>query len=131
LFVEISPHPVVARTLSEAMPEATVVASADRDLDEHLTFQRGLAEVYTLGVTPRWDTPRRTAPAPLPTYPWQPRPYPLRPVPPGGFAGDATSTGAGGVLDRPVRRPGHRAARIYPIRGSRQDAGYLADHVVE
>ncbi|MFD5554673.1 type I polyketide synthase [Streptomyces sp. NPDC127068] len=73
-FVELSPHPVVAHSITEMGAERGVVAvpTLRRGPGEHRAFLRSLATLYTRGARPDW---RRSHPAaslaPLPTMTWQ------------------------------------------------------------
>lgn len=132
-FVELSPHPVIGRSILDTVgDDVAVLDSTRRDEDELATLLLNLGELYTMGLAPRWDPPPDIAPVSLPTYPWQPRHYPLLVTPvngPGGEAGPAPS--ARSILGQPVRQPDRPHRRLYPIQVSRQSTPYLADHVVD
>ena len=126
VFVEISPHPVLGRTLSESMPEDTVVVSScRRDEDEYATWLRGMADLHSVGVAVNFPTPRHE-PVSLPSYPWQTRRYPLLVTETGRLHGTRDSAVILGHSTRPPERPDWR---VYPVR--LDGAAYLSDHKVD
>lgn len=98
LFMEISSHPVVTHSISEALEhlgveDAAVVHSLRRDADEVETLMGSLAELHCHGAVVDWE---RQHPGGelvgLPTVAWQHRPYWIFPEAPAG-------TGLGGGHD--------------------------------
>lgn len=79
-FLEISPHPVLAASLTQALEHAgqtgVVLASQRRGQPEHQTLLNTLAELYTLGADIRWEVfyPQGETVS-LPAYPWQRQRY--------------------------------------------------------
>lgn len=76
LFLEISPHPVLASYVAECLAEhdvpGTVVPSLRRDEDEPRTVLRSLATLHVRGRPVDWSALYRDgACVRLPTYPWQ------------------------------------------------------------
>ncbi|MEV8318099.1 SDR family NAD(P)-dependent oxidoreductase [Streptomyces sp. NPDC059900] len=80
-FVEISPHPVLLGSLEsilrEADKDAPVCATLKRDQGTYERFMTAAAEAYVQGHSVDWNVlraahdPARTAPADLPTYPFE------------------------------------------------------------
>jgi acyl transferase domain-containing protein/surfactin synthase thioesterase subunit len=77
LFVEISPHPILAGYISQCLrdseQEGTVLPSLRRQTEEHETMLSSLGALYSKGYAVDW---RKLYPAggrcvTLPTYPWQ------------------------------------------------------------
>jgi acyl transferase domain-containing protein/acyl carrier protein len=85
VLVEVSPHPVVAPSLEQAVAhcqvDARVVTSLRREQPERLTLLTSLASLYSLGLNPDFDKllPGPLRPVSLPSYPWQRRRYWLSP----------------------------------------------------
>ena len=76
VFVEISPHPVLAAAIEDGIgsADAEVVAALHRDSPDAEAVLEGLAAAWVRGVEPSWTEVRRGAVAvPLPSYPWQRR----------------------------------------------------------
>jgi acyl transferase domain-containing protein len=75
LFVEVSPHPVLAMPIADGIEAAgggSVIGSIRRDEPELRTLLAALAESYVAGCEPRWEVLQRDARyVPLPLYPWQ------------------------------------------------------------
>ncbi|MFE2975108.1 SDR family NAD(P)-dependent oxidoreductase [Streptomyces sp. NPDC059258] len=80
-FIEISPHPVLLGSLEsilrEADEDAPVCATLKRDQGAYERFMTAAAEGYVQGHSVDWNVlraahaPARTAPADLPTYPFE------------------------------------------------------------
>jgi acyl transferase domain-containing protein/acyl carrier protein len=75
-FLELSPHPVLATSISECAIAAGVAArtipSLYREQDEPLQLARMIGELYCAGADIAWDvrlTPSHVVP--LPRYPWR------------------------------------------------------------
>nr|AIY53022.1 polyketide synthase II [Streptomyces sp. M10] len=120
-FVEASPHPVLtfgvqqtadrADTAGSAQGPAVVVGTLRRGESGLDRFLTSLGEAYAGGLTPDWDrvfAGHRTDGVPLPTYPFQRRPYWLEDTAPAAGVGAGTPTEGddfwdalgGGDLDR-------------------------------
>ncbi|WP_434739545.1 SDR family NAD(P)-dependent oxidoreductase [Micromonospora sp. SH-82] len=112
-FVEVSPHPVVVSAVAEAVEEAgvedaVVVGTLSRGDGGPVAFLRSAATAHCAGVDVDW-TPAlpKAATIPLPTYPFQRRPYWLRPSAPAPASHDLAyrvswtpiTPPEGGVLD--------------------------------
>ncbi|MET9484028.1 SDR family NAD(P)-dependent oxidoreductase [Streptomyces sp. NPDC006638] len=80
-FVEISPHPVLLGSLESILrgtdTDAPVCATLKRDQGGYERFMTAAAEAYVQGHSVDWNVlraahaPARTAPADLPTYPFE------------------------------------------------------------
>jgi acyl transferase domain-containing protein/acyl-CoA synthetase (AMP-forming)/AMP-acid ligase II/NADPH:quinone reductase-like Zn-dependent oxidoreductase/NAD(P)-dependent dehydrogenase (short-subunit alcohol dehydrogenase family)/acyl carrier protein len=76
VFVEIAPHPILSRYVSEALRlrerQGTVLASLRRGEEERGVVLRSLGALYALGVPVDWSWlyPQGNF-VPLPRYPWQ------------------------------------------------------------
>ncbi|MEV0033320.1 SDR family NAD(P)-dependent oxidoreductase [Nocardia sp. NPDC050793] len=131
-FVEIAPHPVLARSLTEiadaAAPGAEVVtvSSARRDEDEVFAFLHSLGLLYTRGADLDWTRLYRPAsPVPIPSQGWNAQRFPL--IRAGGAA--AAVPQAGGWLGPRVRIATHPELGVWPLQADA--APELADHVVD
>ncbi len=78
LFLELSPHPVLAPSILECLAEcegdsASVLPSLRRHEDERRTLLRSLATLYVKGIPVDWASVlgRDGNHVRLPTYPWQ------------------------------------------------------------
>ncbi|MFF7361706.1 beta-ketoacyl synthase N-terminal-like domain-containing protein [Streptomyces sp. NPDC008125] len=76
VFVEISPHPILATAVDETLDTeygAATVASLHRAQDEHVELARAAGRIFGSGGTVDWERwyggVRRWVPS-LPTYPW-------------------------------------------------------------
>ncbi|PKT67865.1 hypothetical protein CW362_38185, partial [Streptomyces populi] len=73
MFIECSPHPVLAMAVQDTADDtrhtAVAVASLRRDHGGADRFQQSLAQAFTHGAPVRW--PAATTPLDLPTYPFQ------------------------------------------------------------
>lgn len=76
-FLELGPHPVLARAVSQCLThlgkEGAVLASLRRNLDEPATLLGALGSLYERGLPVLWDNvyPQGRHCPSLPTYPWQ------------------------------------------------------------
>jgi acyl transferase domain-containing protein len=76
VFLEISPHPVLAEPLGQclrhAKREGRAFASLRRGADDRTALLGTLAELYARGIPVAWDrVQRRGRVLPLPAYPWR------------------------------------------------------------
>ncbi|WP_435590270.1 SDR family NAD(P)-dependent oxidoreductase [Nocardia sp. bgisy118] len=131
-FVEIAPHPVLARSLTEiaaaAAPGAEVVAvsSARRDEDEVFAFLHSLGLLYTRGADVDWTRLYQpTSPVPIPSQGWNAQRYPLLRA----EAGAAAAAKAVGWLGPRARIATHPELGVWPLQP--EAAPELADHVVD
>ncbi|WP_280432515.1 type I polyketide synthase [Nocardia brasiliensis] len=139
VFVEISPHPVLAfgieGTIEATRAEAAVVATLRRDdggLDRMTT---ALAQAHAYGVPVDWDAyfaPTRPRRIPLPTYAFQRRRYWLTEAP---HTGPADLAAAG--LERPAHPLIGAGVQLADTEGhlftaslSLDNQPWLADHTV-
>ncbi|GGP17904.1 hypothetical protein GCM10012278_88140 [Nonomuraea glycinis] len=117
LFVECSPHPVLAtaveETAEDAGREVAVIGTLRRGEGGPDRVQRSLAQAYAAGAPVEWpavhETPR-THLVDLPTYPFQRRPYP-----PAG----TTATPTRHATEAPERTPA-AAERSSPATSERE-----------
>jgi acyl transferase domain-containing protein/aryl carrier-like protein len=81
VFVELSPHPVLASSIKELLAlqnqEGLVLPSLRRKEPEHLSMLGALGALYTQGYPLAWETlyPQPAALVKLPAYPWQLKSY--------------------------------------------------------
>ncbi|TFH32354.1 MAG: acyltransferase domain-containing protein, partial [Deltaproteobacteria bacterium] len=132
-FLEIGPHPVLARSLrqcGDAMElEVAVVGTLQREQDEDLALATTLTALHLLGYRPKLDRyfPARGRVVSLPSYPWQRQKYPLKGAGKGrrrrsegtDFRSSAQSL-LGARLDT--------AIRTFEVAVSIDDTQWLADH---
>lgn len=77
LFVELSPHPVLAQSIQECLQSqqqtGEVLPSVRRQEDEPARMMQSLGGLYTKGFSPAWANiqPEQGGFVRLPTYPWQ------------------------------------------------------------
>jgi acyl transferase domain-containing protein len=96
VFLEIGPHPILARALSQTASarhnEVTVLGSLDRREQERPLLLRSLGALYVRGYRVEWS---KVHPAgryvPLPSYPWRRQRCWLEPQPLANGAAEATS----------------------------------------
>ncbi|MEZ4753739.1 MAG: type I polyketide synthase [Bdellovibrionota bacterium] len=78
-FLELSPHPVLARPILETTSKSApfVAASLKRDEQDLETLQENLARLYERGCKVNWNAcyPSETSFLELPHYPWQKKHY--------------------------------------------------------
>ncbi len=81
VFVEIAPHPVLRKSVSECLDaagrRATVLGSLRRGADERGPLLETIAELYAIGLGVEWGALHRDAGrvVTLPRYPWNRRRY--------------------------------------------------------
>lgn len=143
-FLEIAPHPVLARPVAELLDgrglgALPVVSSLRRGEDEPRTLTTALGELWTHGVPVDWRRrhPGPAAHLPLPGHGWRRRHFPLVPRP----AAPGAETRRAAQL--PTRPDDHRllGARVpvgaeptltvWQLAVGEQATPELADHVVE
>ncbi|TQM77776.1 acyl transferase domain-containing protein [Saccharothrix saharensis] len=126
VFVEVSPHPVLTPALAEL--DATAGGTLRRDRGGRDEFLAAAARLFVLGVDVDWGV-ASTAPAGLPTYPFQRERFWLAP----GGSGDVTGAGLDPVdhplLGASVELPGDRAV-VLTGTVSTDTHPWLADHAV-
>jgi acyl transferase domain-containing protein/surfactin synthase thioesterase subunit len=84
LFIEISPHPVLAGYISQVLGETGIVLpSLRRHTEERAVMLASLGALYTHGYPVDWHKlyPEGGETVPLPTYPWQRSRYWVETVP--------------------------------------------------
>ncbi|WP_419799275.1 MAG: SDR family NAD(P)-dependent oxidoreductase [Terasakiella sp.] len=76
-FVELAPHPVLATSISETLPDCFVVSCLRRKQDEVESVMNVLARLYERGIFKDWHTlyPNKPRSFDLPLYPWQSERY--------------------------------------------------------
>ena len=131
LFVELSPHPVLATSVRECLAaagrEGAVLAGLRRGADDRRAMLGALAELHVRGRAVRWEgvVGEGGRHVRLPPYPWRRERHWMEPAP-----ADGPAPGAGGghpLLGRRLRGP--RAAWECELGDPR--LAYLQDHVVE
>jgi acyl transferase domain-containing protein/NAD(P)-dependent dehydrogenase (short-subunit alcohol dehydrogenase family)/acyl carrier protein len=101
LFLEVSSHPVVTHSISEAVhqlgiEDATVTGSLTRNADEVRTLLANLAKLYCNGAAIDWSRHHRGGSLlPVPAAAWQHRPY--------WIFGDTSSTAGLGAGHDPAK----------------------------
>ncbi|RKT56258.1 type I polyketide synthase [Saccharothrix australiensis] len=115
-FVEVSPHPVLVSAI-EGTVDAVVSGTLRRDGD----FATALAGLHVRGVTADWRMPAGPMADGVPTYPFQRRPFWLRPA--------AAGSGDHPVLTGAVALPDGGAVLSGNV--SLGTHGWLADHAVQ
>ncbi|MFF1381552.1 type I polyketide synthase [Streptomyces sp. NPDC058308] len=139
VFIEISPHPVMAfgleGTIEAARADAVVVGTLRRDDGGPDRMTTSLAQAHAHGVTVDWGThfaPARPRRIPLPTYPFQRRRYWLSETPRTG----PTDLAAAG-LERPAHpligagvQLAETDGHLFTARLSLDSHPWLADHAV-
>lgn len=131
VFVEIGPHPVLAVSIAESVPERAegvrVLASLRRSAPERAAMLRGLAALYAAGCDPVWSAVERAAGqvVSLPAYPWQRERFWIRPRPAGVASPNAASSGHP-LLGTRVATAGDRVMIFEG--GTAGTDGWLADH---
>ncbi|WEO93614.1 thioester reductase domain-containing protein [Streptomyces sp. FXJ1.172] len=139
LFIEISPHPVLAfgleGTIEAAQADATVIGTLRRDDGGPHRMTTSLAQAHTHGAPVDWNTyftPARPHRIPLPTYPFQRQRYWLSESPPAGL----TDLAAAG-LERPAHpligagvQLADTDGHLFTARLSLDSHPWLADHAV-
>jgi acyl transferase domain-containing protein/acyl carrier protein len=131
LFVEVSPHPVLAQAIdtirAEERAPGFAVGSLRRDQPERRTMLESLGMLHVHGL--ELDPTRLFAPTarrvPLPTYPWQRERHWLPPAPKKHTGGEATAHPLLGVR---IAIAG--AGAVYESRMAAGDPAFFADHRV-
>ncbi len=129
LFLEIGPHPVLARAIQECLDdrgaEGRTVASIRRQEDEPARFTASLATLHNLGVDIAWDVLYPSGdPVPLPRYPFKRDRYWVEPR--------AVAQIRLGRLDHPLL--GRRLSGVEPtweVRLDLETLPYLNDHRIQ
>ena len=133
-FVEVSPHPVLASSISECLSargvKGRVVPSLRRSEDERAIMLRSLGSLYAHGGSPDWSALyRRDVRVPLPGYPFQRERHWFEP----GEGGDGQDADVAGETDaNPLL--GRRLASAQPIWEARlgeAKLSYVDDHLVQ
>ena len=137
LFVEMSPHPILAPAMEEMQRSAgqkgAVVGSLRRGQDERPAMLEALGALWTQGYSPGW---KRLFPAggrrvPLPTYPWQRERHWVE-APVSGAQGSRGRAHAGGhpLLGQPQVLSTQTSTRLWESSLDLQRLPWLADHCV-
>ncbi|MEV5953338.1 SDR family NAD(P)-dependent oxidoreductase [Streptomyces sp. NPDC051987] len=136
-FVEIAPHPVLARPVADhldesGLTEALVVSSLRRDEDEPRSLLTALGTLYTAGVPVDWSAlhPGPARHTPLPRHGWRHRHFPIARLGDGRRPTSARRTG-GRLLGARVPVGTEPALRLWELPLGPQSAPELLDHVVE
>jgi polyketide synthase 12 len=130
VFLEISPHPVLANALSETLEDAHVLATLRREQGGREQFARALAAAHTTGLSVGWQTWLDDGPtAELPVYPFDRERY-WAAV--GSGAGDLRSVGLA-AAEHPLLGAATALAEggsLFSGRVSLRTHPWLADHAV-
>ncbi|KAA9377579.1 acyltransferase domain-containing protein [Microbispora cellulosiformans] len=129
VFLEISTHPVLVHSIDRTLPAGgsarpAVLSSVRRDVPSWESLLATLAELHCRGVAVDWSAryPRGEI-VPLPSYPWQHRPYWFTPQErsPAGPASAATaapepagSPGSSAATRPPASPPGQYSVTWHP-----------------
>ncbi|WP_081635440.1 type I polyketide synthase [Nocardia sp. BMG111209] len=131
VFVEISPHPVLAPVLTQSVSgeAAVVLPSGVKDADEATTLLTSLGALYCAGQPIDWRVlyPEDAAFVRTPAYPWQREPHWIGGPGPSGAAQPAAGGSAATGLESAVH-PG-TAFRQYEL--SLRSMAFLGDHRVQ
>ncbi len=136
-FVEIAPHPVLARPIGETAADAgrpvTVVSSMRRSRAEAAGLLSALGELYTAGVPLRWEAlyPGVVAHADVPRHGWEHQSFPLARLAPGGPRPSARTSAGAGALGRPIRVGVDPSLRLWSLEVDLGAAPEIADHLVD
>ncbi|MEJ2870421.1 SDR family NAD(P)-dependent oxidoreductase, partial [Actinomycetospora sp. OC33-EN08] len=102
VFVEVSPHPVLAGSVGDTVPDALVVGTLRRDHGTRQQALLALAALHTRGIVPDWDAvigdaePVRD----LPTYAFEHRRYWLEPPAVGTGGGSSAESSFWSAVER-------------------------------
>ncbi|MGW9434790.1 SDR family NAD(P)-dependent oxidoreductase [Streptomyces sp. NPDC055607] len=130
VFLEVSPHPVVAQSVLETVTESggrpggsTVLGTLSRGSDSATALAETLAALHCAGV----DLPAASVPpgriADLPTYAWQRQAFPRR-------ARTAVDSPAHPLLGHRITLPGSPVRHVWQGRAGLEALPWLADHRV-
>ncbi|RKT66837.1 type I polyketide synthase, partial [Saccharothrix variisporea] len=122
VFVEVSPHPVLASAVEETADGRDVLVTGTLRRDRPREYVTALATLHVRGVEVDWRplVPAGVTPATLPGYPFQRQPFWLRP--------STTVTGDHPVLTTAVELPDGGATLTGTV--SLSTHPWLADHSV-
>ncbi|MFJ4689520.1 SDR family NAD(P)-dependent oxidoreductase [Streptomyces sp. NPDC088789] len=133
VFVEISPHPVLALALEQSLTDGRVLQTLRRDQQEKTQLLRSLGAAWAAGLPVTWPRllPAAT-PVTLPTYAFQRRRFWLEE--PAAAQADIASTGLT-PTDHPLLTavavlPGDDA-RLFTARLALHTHGWLRDHMTD
>lgn len=138
LFVEIGPHPVLARSVAECVagrPDVVVTGSLHRDKPGRTALLATVGELYCAGLNPRWEALVGGGQVvDLPGYPWQHRRYwtaskARRADQAGAGAAEAVAAAVHPLLGARLFSPALRDA-VFQNTLSAASLPYLADHRV-
>ena len=130
VFLELSPHPVLAASITATCEErgvtAKVLASLRRGRSEAVTMRAAAAALYADGASLNWlvlfpEGSRRVA---VPSYPWQRRRYWQVAAPPAGVTEAGNSLAGRRIQSRAL------TGRLQECRISAAAPAFLADHRV-
>jgi myxalamid-type polyketide synthase MxaE and MxaD len=135
-FLEVSPHPVLARALQasirESGQEALVVSAMRRDEDELEGLLGAAGELFTAGTPLDWQAlhPGTVRHVDVPAHGWRRKSFPL--LRPGSSAPTRRPEKTPGrLLGEPVRVAVNPALRVWMLPLDGGSAPELADHRVE
>ena len=127
LFLEISPHPVLAGSIMKCLAarkkEGTVIASLRRNESDRIMMLASLGKLYTLGYPIDWNRqhPGGGRFVRLPLYPWQRERH--------WNESDVTRRDRTGILVHPLLgQPLKSAYSVWSVELDRYRLAYLNDH---
>jgi acyl transferase domain-containing protein len=136
VLVEVSPHPVVAPSLEQAVSHcgvsANVVTSLRREQPERLTLLTSLGSLYSLGLNPAFDAllPSVSRSVSLPSYPWQHRRHWID-APAQVTSGRPRDASAHPLLGTGLTSSTQPGLRFWETEVSTRLLPFLAEHAVE
>ncbi|WP_239311614.1 SDR family NAD(P)-dependent oxidoreductase, partial [Frankia sp. Cj3] len=138
-FVEVAPHPVLARPIEELAGETgcpvTVISSMRRTEPELAGMLSALGTLYTAGAPVAWDAlyPGAVPHTDIPHHGWEHRPFPIARVAAGGPRPAAPPTAAAGPgpLGRRIPVGVEPSLRLWSLDVDLAAAPEIADHQVD
>jgi polyketide synthase 12 len=133
VFVELAPHPVLSRYVSEALRlrerQGTVLPSVRRGEEERAIMLRSLGTLYALGVPVDWSWlyPQGHF-LPLPRYPWQRERCWLEIEEAVSYRGRAAGKPGHPLLDNHVHTAHPAPVHVWQTEIGKDGPAYLTDH---
>ncbi|WP_225849093.1 type I polyketide synthase [Streptomyces sp. HPF1205] len=136
-FVEIAPHPVLARPVADLLeehgrPDALVVSSLRRGEDETRHLLGALGTLYTAGSPVHWPAlyPGGAAHVPTPPHGWRRRHFPIARLD-GPRAPAAPPAAPGSLLGPRIPVGVEPSLKLWQVAVGHERTPELLDHVVE
>jgi len=138
LFVEMSPHPILATSVEEnrqtAQRDGVAVGSLRRGQDERASLLESLGALWVQGYALAWERlfPAGGRRVPVPTYPWQRERYWIE-APAEGAAGSRRRAHTGGhpLLGEALSVSIHTGLRLWETTLDLERLPWLGDHRVQ